>query len=139
MMPMTSLQQRVICVAVIAAWALLAWTPAPARAESGVEQADVSGLSAVQDSASVRMLYRYCASCHRSDNPAPPNFLSGDVATVQSRLRQCAPRIFYRLATWAIGAEFRAVTPMPPMAALAAHGIDNYRWRESAELDTLRA
>ncbi len=110
----------------------------PARAEGGVAQENVAGLSEVQDSASVRMLYRYCASCHRTDNPVPPNFLSGDAATVERRLGQCAPRIFYRLSMWAMDAEQRAVTPMPPMAALASHGIDNVRWRDSPELKSLR-
>lgn len=110
----------------------------PAWAEGGVAQEDVAGLSQVQDSASVRMLYRYCAGCHRTDSPVPPNFLNGDAATVERQLRQCAPRIFYRLSMWAMDAELRAVTPMPPMAALASHGIDNGRWRDSPELESLR-
>ncbi len=110
----------------------------PARAESGVAQENVAGLDAVQESASVRMLYRYCAGCHRSSDPVPPNFLSGDVATVQSRLRQCAPRIFFRLSMWSLEADDRAVTPMPPMAALASHGTDDARWQHSPELETLR-
>lgn len=110
----------------------------PVRGESGVARENVAGLSAVRDSASIRMLYRFCAGCHRTDNPVPPNFLSGDAATVESRLRQCAPRILYRLSMWSLDADLRAVTPMPPVAALASQGMDDAGWRHSPELETLR-
>ena len=48
----------------------------------------------------LRNLQRYCVPCHDSAERFPPNFLSGDLDTVQAKLTHCAARIEYRLSMW---------------------------------------
>jgi mono/diheme cytochrome c family protein len=109
-----------------------------ARAETDIAQASVAGLEDVGRSAGLRTFYRYCAGCHRTHNRVPPNFLMGDSASVKSRIRQCAPRILARLSMWSREPDARSVTPMPPLPALAAHGLSEAAWRESGELAALK-
>jgi hypothetical protein len=109
-----------------------------ARAETDIVQASVAGLEDVRSSAGLRTFYRYCASCHRTHNRVPPNFLMGDSTSVKSRIRRCAPRILFRLSMWSREPDARSVTPMPPLPALAAHGLDEAAWRQSGELAALK-
>ncbi|HEX6572827.1 MAG TPA: hypothetical protein VF055_12455 [Steroidobacteraceae bacterium] len=61
-----------------------------------------------------------CGACHATEEPTPPNFLAGDAARVKANLRQCAPRIFVRLALWQRDPAAWAKVPMPPPRAAAA-------------------
>ena len=108
------------------------------RAETDIVQASVAGLEDVRSSAGLRTFYRYCASCHRTHNRVPPNFLMGDSTSVKSRIRRCAPRILFRLSMWSREPDARSVTPMPPLSALAAHGLGEAAWRQSGELAALK-
>jgi hypothetical protein len=81
--------------------------------------------------------YRYCAVCHDTADPAPPNFLSGAPDEVRAKLAQCAPRIFVRLSMWSVEAAQRAKTPMPPPLALGAQGMGAERWRDDRGLSAM--
>jgi len=82
---------------------------------------------------------RFCTPCHRTPSTSPPNFLLGDEATVEARLRQCAARIRYRLAMWQLPVALRPKTPMPPEQALSRLGAEPRDWPASAELAALAA
>jgi hypothetical protein len=86
----------------------------------------------------LRNLQRYCAPCHDSAERFPPNFLSGDLDTVQSKLTQCAARIEYRLSMWDLSAPQRSKTPMPPELALRADQIDPAQWPTNPALMQIR-
>lgn len=75
--------------------------------------------------------HRYCGQCHDTADAAPPNFLHGDPVMVAARLAHCAPRIYYRLSMWDQAEQQRGKTPMPPLPALAAHGLDAAAWTRS--------
>lgn len=81
--------------------------------------------------AALRGFYPYCAACHQSAETFPPNFLSGSAAQVAATLRQCAPRLYVRLAMAELSAEQRDKTPMPPETMLPAFGTDRAGWRAS--------
>ena len=66
--------------------------------------------------------YLHCAACHRTEQSFPPAFLRGDAERVLSSLRDCAPRILYRLSMWQHPADRRALSPMPPVHRV--QGID---------------
>jgi mono/diheme cytochrome c family protein len=80
----------------------------------------------------------HCASCHDTAMNFPPNFLHGDDATVNARLDHCAERIFYRLSMWSVVEAQRGKSPMPPLTALAARGVDASGWTRSPHLAALR-
>jgi mono/diheme cytochrome c family protein len=83
---------------------------------------------------------RYCGACHRTPEPTPPNFLTGDPQQVAAALDSCAPRMFVRLSMWEIEPEHRIKTPMPP--ALAARNGEPARREYGVEASvaaTLRA
>jgi len=86
----------------------------------------------------LRVLLRYCAACHRDKKPMPPGFLRGDLEQVQVNLRQCAPRIAYRLAMWQHQAETGLKSPMPPPASFRSAKIDLNWWRRSEDLRSLQ-
>ncbi|MDQ8023138.1 MAG: hypothetical protein REI94_14975 [Moraxellaceae bacterium] len=65
-----------------------------------------------------------CASCHDTAERFPPNFLHGNAAEVDARLRRCAARIYQRLAMWQVPAAQRIKTPMPPASVLPAAHFD---------------
>jgi hypothetical protein len=71
----------------------------------------------------VRSLYQYCGRCHANPEVSPPNFLYGDEQRVRTNLAHCAERIFYRLDLWNLPPTDRPKTPMPPIHALAALGL----------------
>ena len=81
--------------------------------------------------ASLHGFYPYCAACHQSAENFPPNFLSGSAAQVAAALRQCAPRLYVRLAMADLPAEQRDKTPMPPESLLPAFATDRAGWRAS--------
>jgi hypothetical protein len=58
--------------------------------------------------------YPLCASCHATGERSPPNFLAGPGERVAAALKQCAPRIYVRVAVWRLAPEAREKTPMPP-------------------------
>ncbi|HEY2816245.1 MAG TPA: hypothetical protein VGK44_03820 [Casimicrobiaceae bacterium] len=81
---------------------------------------------------------RHCALCHRSNDPAPPNFLMGTQQQVQANLAHCAQRLYVRLAMWDEAPDRRAKTPMPPSTAMRAARISESQWRASRDLAALR-
>jgi len=81
--------------------------------------------------ASVQGFYPYCATCHQSAETFPPNFLTGSGPQVVSRLRQCAPRLYVRLAMADVAPDQRDKTPMPPQSMLPAFATDVAGWKNS--------
>ncbi len=81
---------------------------------------------------------RFCAPCHNTPQPFPPNFLYGREARVAAAFGRCAERMYYRLAMWSLPPAKRPKSPMPPASALVSRGIDPKNWRESGDLKTLR-
>ena len=79
----------------------------------------------------LQAFYPYCAACHQTAETFPPNFLAGDGAQVAARLRQCAPRLYVRLAMADVPAEKREKTPMPPETMLPAFATDVKGWHAS--------
>ena len=72
---------------------------------------------------------RTCGACHRSTEPFPPNFLSGDAERVRAQIGQCAERIQYRLAMWDLSPAQRPKSPMPPHAAQRIDERELGTWR----------
>lgn len=87
----------------------------------------------------VQGFYPYCAACHQSAETFPPNFLSGNATQVAARLRQCAPRLYVRLAMADLTPELRDKTPMPPESLLPAFATNSAGWRTSPARATLLA
>lgn len=87
----------------------------------------------------LQAFYPYCATCHQTAETFPPNFLAGNGAQVAARLRQCAPRLYVRLAMADLAPEQRDKTPMPPESMLPAFATNSDRWRNSAARKTLLA
>ncbi len=87
----------------------------------------------------VQGFYPYCAACHQTAETFPPNFLSGSGAQVAARLRQCAPRLYVRLAMADLAPEQREKTPMPPESMLPAFASDRAGWRASPARQALLA
>ncbi len=83
--------------------------------------------------------YPYCAACHQTAETFPPNFLTGSGAEVAARLRQCAPRLYVRLAMADVAPEHRDKTPMPPESMLPAFASDRAGWRASPARQALLA
>jgi hypothetical protein len=112
--------------------------PAP-RLEPGVTL-DLTAQSGLEPrrATALRNLQRYCAPCHDSAERFPPNFLSGDLDTVQAKLTHCAARIEYRLGMWDLSPTQRAKTPMPPELALRADQIDPAQWPANPALSQVR-
>lgn len=92
--------------------------------------ADASGL--------VGAFTRNCATCHRTNDIFPPNFLAGDRARIEANLKACAPRIAYRLAMWSVDPGKRGRSPMPPAQAVASHDLTPDAWQASADYHALR-
>lgn len=81
--------------------------------------------------AGLQRFFPYCATCHQSAETFPPNFLTGNDAQVAARLRQCAPRLYVRLAMADLAPEQRDKTPMPPESMLPAFATDVGHWKNS--------
>jgi mono/diheme cytochrome c family protein len=58
--------------------------------------------------------YTQCGVCHATSERFPPNFLAGSSERVSANFKQCAPRIYARLAMWRVAPGARDKTPMPP-------------------------
>lgn len=110
--------------------------PAP-RLETPVSQPSAA-VSGPQPSGAARF-HAWCAACHLSAEQFPPNFLSGPGAELEARIRQCAPRIFVRLAMARRAPADREKTPMPPDSMLPAFGSDAAAWATSPERAALEA
>jgi len=110
----------------------------PPRAER-VENPDASTGDGFKSAvaASHAGFYRYCAECHLGSDRAPPNFLLGDADEVETKLKHCAPRIYFRLSMWRRGSEARAKTPMPPDVALRRFKLTDATWRDGGALSGL--
>lgn len=87
----------------------------------------------------LQAFYPYCATCHQTAETFPPNFLAGNGTQVAARLRQCAPRLYVRLAMADLPPEQRDKTPMPPESMLPAFATHSERWRNSTARKTLLA
>jgi len=113
----------------------------PAPPASAAAAAEAAGVTPQPASASpaVRTFLRYCASCHRTADPSPPNFLAGDAGRITANLAHCAERLFFRLSMWQLAAEGRAKTPMPPASALRGLEIDPGSWPHHPDLALLTA
>jgi mono/diheme cytochrome c family protein len=81
----------------------------PARVEPAAPHAPSEGPASVYAA-----FYPLCAACHATSERFPPNFLAGTGERVASSVRQCAPRIYARLAMWRVAPAARDKTPMPP-------------------------
>jgi len=102
--------------------------PAP-RLE--VPSAALGSLITGQVEPALQAFYPYCATCHQTAETFPPNFLTGTGTQVAARLRQCAPRLYVRLAMADQPPEQRDKTPMPPESMLPAFATDRTGWRNS--------
>ena len=87
----------------------------------------------------LQAFYPYCATCHQTAETFPPNFLTGSSAQVATRLRQCAPRLYVRLAMADLTPEHRDKTPMPPETMLPAFATNTAGWRASPARKALLA
>jgi len=119
--------RRWCCLDDSAAAVTVAGETAPVAMEDGAAPADFE-----------LAFHRHCALCHRSSEPAPPNFLAGTQQQVRSNLAHCAERLYVRLAMWDHPAEGRAKTPMPPFTALRGAGISESEWQGSVDLAAMR-
>lgn len=95
--------------------------------------ADPGGTALAEGSlpASLAAFQAWCAACHLGSEASPPNFLHGPADGLAARLRQCAPRIYIRLAMARLPAAARAKTPMPPETLLPALGSHAAAWAAS--------
>ena len=76
--------------------------------------------------------YAYCGGCHATPEPFPANFLHGSSAEVQTKLKRCADRIYFRLSMWRLAAEHRPKTPMPPETMLPIVNEHVANWQSGA-------
>ena len=83
--------------------------------------------------------HAWCAACHLSAESFPPNFLLGPANALETRIRQCAPRIYVRLAMARLPPAARAKTPMPPETLLPAFRSHAAAWAASPERAALEA
>ena len=88
---------------------------------------------------SLESFYAQCATCHAGDRVEPPGFLHGGTQQVRRNLRQCAPRIAYRLSMWHTAPDDRGASPMPPAAWLSHLSANEDEWRAGDALAALRS
>ncbi|HEX3529735.1 MAG TPA: hypothetical protein VH988_21970 [Thermoanaerobaculia bacterium] len=105
---------------------------------AGPEAAEAERLAARFPEPALRTFFRYCATCHATDQPSPPNFLHGEPAEVRGHLAQCAERIYFRLGMWQLAREDRPKTAMPPVHALRRLHLDPAAWPDDPDLLLLR-
>jgi hypothetical protein len=110
--------------------------PAVMESHTTVAQA---GADATTKPLALQPFYRYCATCHQSNDRSPPNFLQGSASTVTANLAHCAQRLYVRLSMWQLAPGERPKTPMPPHYALYGFHVAPQTWRESRELAALTA
>jgi hypothetical protein len=80
----------------------------------------------------------YCAACHATAGPFPPNFLTRKTEAGETGLAHCAERIAFRLAMWDRPAAARTKSPMPPEGWLRGAGWSPAAWRDGAPQAALR-
>ena len=102
----------------------------PARMDEDTQVGVVTGNS------DLNLFYAYCAQCHATREPFPPNFMHGTARDVEQSLQRCAERIFFRLSMWQVEPDVRPKTPMPPAAALPTHAD---QWATGGALAAMRA
>jgi hypothetical protein len=121
----------------------LAWCCLDASAMPAVAVEDAGAASPTQPiagvGAGVQDLLHFCGACHRSADAFPPNWLYGDAGEIEARVKQCAPRIAFRLDMWRTDPAQRAKTPMPPVHALPMLGRSEAQWRDGDDLARLKA
>lgn len=89
--------------------------------------------------AGVRQTFaEFCAACHATASPFPPNFLH-DGPSDGDGIARCAERIAFRLAMWDRPQAARTKTPMPPESWLRGAGLSPDEWRNGAPRAALRA
>jgi mono/diheme cytochrome c family protein len=104
----------------------------PGRAPAG-EAGEPDPPSAVRHAFAV-----YCAVCHATPAPFPPNFLYGETGPSGDAIAQCGERIAFRLAMWDWPEAGRTKSPMPPDSWLRSAGLTPRQWRDGAALAALR-
>jgi dienelactone hydrolase len=87
---------------------------------------------------SLALMTEACGTCHRTNNPHPPNFLSGSSVDALAGIRACAPRILHRLSLWDVPESERDQTAMPPLNILHDRGLTAEMWRQGSEIKRLR-
>lgn len=103
----------------------------PARLESPASPPNSTAGGPVP--AALAGFHAWCAACHLSAERFPPNFLHGPAAGLEARIRQCAPRIYVRLAMARRAPAERDKTPMPPETLLPAFRTHAAAWAASPE------
>ena len=109
-------------------------SPLPAVA-SDVSQS-VSA-STIKNSPLVDTLNDYCSFCHRTVDPFPPNFLTGDASLVGDKVQHCAQRMYYRLSMWQKDENRRLKTPMPPFGIIKNKVHKMSDWTEGSDYRSL--
>lgn len=119
----------------------LAWccTDAGALPPARLDHASSAPNFAAVTSEDVGLFRHYCANCHGTSDPFPPNFLAGEPAEVEANLGHCAERIFYRLSMWQVDAGDRDKIAMPPNHALHRLDIALVDWSRHTHLAALQA
>jgi mono/diheme cytochrome c family protein len=105
------------------------WPPARLEVPASPPNLTVSG----PVPAALAGFHAWCAACHLSAERFPPNFLYGPAAGLEARIRQCAPRIYVRLAMARRPPAERDKTPMPPETMLPAFRTHAAAWAASPE------
>jgi mono/diheme cytochrome c family protein len=120
------------------AWCCVSDAGMPMPIMEGATTAATAKAEADAKPLALQPFFRYCATCHQSNDRTPPNFLQGSASAVAANLAHCAQRLYVRLSMWQLPVEHRAKTPMPPPLALYAFHTAPQQWRDSAELTALR-
>jgi hypothetical protein len=102
------------------------------------EEAEAERLAEPFPEPVLHTFFHYCATCHATDQPSPPNFLHGRPDEVRAHLAQCAERIFFRLSMWQVPHDDRPKTAMPPVHALRRLHLDPGEWPGNPDLMLLR-
>ncbi len=109
----------------------------PATSTAPTERADTMSAATAADS-ELALFFRYCATCHHSNERTPPNFLHPDGAAPAQGVQHCAQRIYYRLAMWQQAPQTREKTPMPPHIALQSLHPRPDAWPRTGEFAAMQ-
>jgi hypothetical protein len=109
----------------------------PATSTAPAEQAETAPAAGTVDS-ELAPFFRYCATCHQSNERTPPNFLHPDGAAPTQGVQHCAQRIYYRLAMWQQAPHAREKTPMPPQIALQSMHPRPDAWPRTGEFTAMQ-
>jgi hypothetical protein len=105
---------------------------------AGPEEKEAERLAQRFPEPALRTFFHYCATCHATAQPSPPNFLHGEPAEVRANLAHCAERLFFRLSMWQVPHDDRPKTAMPPVQALRRLHLDPAEWPGHPDLILLR-